>query len=304
MPAVRDTYVNPLLTNIYLSYGGGQNYIAGKLFPTVFVDKETGLYFVRDKENLRAPADARRGEYARANRVNNSLTTASYTLEEKTFEHWIPERVMKMYQDPFDPKKNGVQLISDKLSLDKELDLKATLDAGAGNSLDVSSAWGTASTDIQAEFSVGSNTIQKATGKKANTAVLAKDSLDALLKNTNFKTAVQYTSFPSPQALRSKIAEWLDVENVYIADAINNTSKQGQADSLDYIWSDAAYLLYVNPNAAIEDTSAGYELKVANLAYADEWYQQAEKNTIVRVTDFYDNKIVDPGCVYRIFNTV
>jgi hypothetical protein len=24
----------------------------------------------------------------------------------------------------------------------------------------------------------------------------------------------------------------------------------------------------------------------------------------VRVTDFYDNKIVDPGCLYRLFNTV
>jgi hypothetical protein len=304
MPAVRDTYVNPLLTNIYLKYGGDQNFIAGKLFPTVYVDKETGLYFVADKENLRAPADARRGEFSRANRVTNTLSTASFTLEEKSLEHWIPERVMKMYSDPFDPKKNGTQLIKDKLLLDKELDLKATLDAGAGASLDTSASWATPATDIQAQATTALNAIQVKTGKKANVAVLTKDSVDAILKNTNFRTAVQYTSFPSPEALRGKIAEWLDVQSVYIADAINNTSKEGQADSLNYIWSDAAYFLYVNPNPIIEDTSAGYELKVRDLAYADEWYQQAEKNTVVRVTDFYDNKIVDADCIYRLFNTV
>jgi hypothetical protein len=304
MPAVRDTYVNPLLTNIYLKYGGDQRFIAGKLFPTVYVDKETGLYFVADKENLRAPADARRGEFSRANRVTNTLTTAAYTLEEKSLEHWIPERVMKMYQDPFDPKKNGTQLIKDKLLLDKELDLKATLDAGAGTTIDTSASWATISTDIAQQVRTARNTIQQATGKRANTVVLSKDSYDALMKNTAFIAAVQYTSFPSESALRNKIAEWFDVDFVYVADAINNVSKEGQADSISYIWSDAAYVVYVNPNAAIEDTSAGYEIKVKDLAYADEWYQQAEKNTVVRVTDFYDNKIVDPGCIYRINNTV
>lgn len=304
MPAVRDTYVNPLLTNIYLRYGGEQNYIAGKLFPTVYVDKETGLYFVADKENLRAPADARRGEYARANRVTNTLTQAPFTLEEKTLEHWIPERVMKMYQDPFNPKKNGIQLITDKLKLDKEIDLKSTLDTGSGTSLDTSASWATASTDIVGQVRTGRNAIQKATGKRANTVVLTKDSYDALMKNTAFIQAVQYTSFPSESALRNKIAEFFDVDVVYVADAINNTAKEGQSDVLDYIWSDAAYVLYVNPNAAIEDTSAGYELKVQDLAYADEWYQKEEKVDVVRVTDFYDNKIVDAMCIYRIYNTV
>lgn len=304
MPQVRDTYVNPLLTNIYLTYGSDQNFVAGKLFPTVYVEKETGTYFVRDKENLRAPADARRGEYSRANRVTNQLTPATFTLEEKSLEHWIPERVMKMYSDPFDPKKNGVSLITDKLLLDKEIDLRNTLSTGAGTSLDASAAWTTISTDIEGQVRTARTVIQKATGKKANTIVLSKDSYDALLKNTAFRESVKYVDTTFEGVLRSKLAEWFDVTTVIIADAINNTSKEGQADSLDYIWTDVAYVLYVNPNAAIEDTSAGYELKVRDLAYADEWYEKGEKCDVVRVTDFYDNKIVDAGCIYRIFNTV
>jgi len=300
----RDTYVNPLLTNIYLSYGSKQNFIAEKVFPVLDVDKETGIYFVRDKENLRAPADARRSMYGRANRVTNTLTQATYTLEEKTLEHWIPERIMKQYADPFDPKKNGIGLISDKLKLDQEIDARDTLSAGAGTSIDASAAWPTISTDIVGQVRTGRTAIQKATGNKANVVVLSKDSYDAVLKNTAFLDAVKYTNFPSESALRDKMAEWFDVEEVVVADAINNTVKEGQTDSLDYIWTDVAYVLYVNRTPAIEDTSAGYKLRLRDFAYADEWYQQAEKCDVVRVSDFYDNKIVDAACIYRIFNTV
>lgn len=300
----RDTYVNPLLTNVYIGYGGDQNFVSEQIFKPLNVQRETGVYFVRDKENLRAPADARRGMYGRANRVNNTLTTAPYTLEEKTLEHWIPERIMKQYQDPFDPKKNGITLITDKLKLDQEIDARDTLAGGAGTSIDTSASWATAGTDIVGQVRTGRTAIQKATGKKANTVLLSKDSYDAIMKNTAFLDAVKYTNFPSESALRSKLAEWFDVDQVIVADAINNTAKEGQTDSLDYIWTDVAYVMYVNPNPVIEDTSAGYKLVLENFAYADEWYQQAEKCDVVRVTDFYDNKIVDAGAIYRIYNTI
>lgn len=304
MPAPRDTFVNPLLTNIYLGYGGEQNFICDDFFPTVYVDKETGLYFVRDKENLRAPTDARRADFARANRVQNSLTTASYALEEKSLEHGIPERVMKNAQSPFDAKKNGTMLVSEKLKLDKEIDLKATILAAGAPGLDTSASWATVSTDVVAQIRTGRNNIQINTGKKANVVVLSKDSYDALMKNTAFIAAVQYTSFPSESALRNKIAEFFDVERVLVADAINNTAKSGQSDVLSYIWSDMAVVAYVNPNPAIESTSAGYELKQTDMAYVDEWYEQQIKTTFVRASDFYDNKVVDPYCMYVLTNTV
>lgn len=303
MPAPRSTYVNPLLTNIYIGYGGEQNYIAGQLFPTLLVDKETGIYFVRDKENLRAPADARRGEFSRANRVTNTLTQATYTLEEKSLEHAISERVMRNAQDPFDPKKNGIMLVADKLKLDKEIDLYNTLIGASLPGLDTSNSWSTISTDIAGQIRTGRNAIQIATGKKANVAVLSKTSLDSLLKNTAFLDSIKYVSQVNEASLRNAIAAYFDVETVYIADAVYNTAKEGQNDSLSYIWSDVCLLAYVNPNPAIESTSAGYELKQADMAYADEWYEQDTKTTIVRASDFYDNKIVDTGAMYLITNT-
>lgn len=305
MPAVRDTYVNPLLTDVYLAYNNEESsFIAGQLFPTVTVDKETGLYFVRDKENLRAPADARRGEFSRANRVVNSLTQAAYTLEEKSLETPISERVMKQYVNPFDPKKNATLLVSDKLKLDKELDLQATILASGAPGLDTSSSWATISTDVAAQVRTGRNSIQKNTGRKPNVAVISKVSLDALMKNTAFLASIQYVQIVNEQALRTALAAWLDVERVLVADAVQNTAKEGQADSMDYVWSDNFILAYVNPTPAIEAPSAGYELKLKDFAYVDEWYEQEIKTTFVRANDFYDNKVVDPYAMYVITNTI
>jgi hypothetical protein len=304
MPAVRDTYVNPLLTDIYLGYSGEQNYIAGQLFPTVEVDKETGIYFVRDKENLRAPADARRGEFSRANRVTNTLSQATYTLEEKTLESPISWKLRKNGQMPFDPKKNATMLVKDKLALDKEIDLQATILAAGAPGLDAATAWNTISTDIVGQVRTGRDTIQKNTGKRPNVAVISKLSLNAVLKNTAFLASIQYVNVVNEANLRSALAQWFDVERVLIADAINNTAKEGQTDVMDWVWSDNFILAYVTPTPAIEVPTAGYEIKLSGVAAVDEWSEPDIKTDFVRATDYYDNKVVDPNAMYVITNTV
>lgn len=304
MPTPRTTFVSPLLTDVFVGYSNS-SYIAGQLFPTVTVDKETGLYFVRDKENLRAPADARRGEFSRSNRVTNLLSQATYTLEEKSLETPISERVMKNYSNPFDPKKNATMLVADKLMLDKEKDLYTSILAVASgaNTIDASNGWSTISTDIVGQIRTGRNYIQTSTGKKANTCVISKLSLDSLLKNTAFLDSIKYTQVVNEQALRTAIAAYFDVQNVLIADSIENTAKEGQTDVTAYVWSDVCILAYVNPTPSIEQTSAGYHIQLRDAAYVDEWYEQEIKTTFVRANDFYDNKIVDTTALYIITNT-
>ncbi len=305
MATPRSTYVNPLLTDISVAYSN-ESYVADKLFPTVMVDKETGLYFVADKESLRSPADARRGEFGRANRVLNTLMTASYTLEEKSLETPISERVMRNYTNPFDPKRNATNLVSEKLLIDKEVDLQTTILAAASgsNTLDAATAWATISTDVASQIRTGRNAIQKATGHKANTALISKVSLDALMKNTALLESIKYTNVVNEASLRSAIAQWFDVERVLVGDAINNSSKEGQADSVDYIWGDNCILAYVAPSAALETPTAGYTLTLAGARYVDEWYEQEIKTTFVRANDFYDAKVIDANAMYIITNTV
>lgn len=310
MPTPRSTFVSPLLTNIYVGYSGEQNYVADVLFPTLTVNKETGTYFVRDKENLRAPADARRGEFDRANRVTNTLTSASFTLEEKSLESPISWKLYDQYDDPFEPKKNATMLVKDKLKLDNELDAYNTVVATASgsNTLDTSASWATISTDIIGQVRTGKTQIHKTTGKKANVIVLSKLAYDAVLKNTAFIESVKYNQNVTEEGLRNALAAWFDVETVVVADAINNTAKEGQSDSLDYIWGELVVIAYVTRTPALETPTAGYKLQLEKnkktAAEVDEWSEQDIKTDFVRATDYYDNKVVDSNCFYIITNTV
>ena len=301
MPAPRTTYVDPLLTNVSVGYTN-ESYVAERFFPTVYVDKETGIYFVKDKENLRAPADARRGEFSRANRVSNVLSEASYTLEEKSLESPISERVMRNYSDPFDPKKNATELVTEKLLIDNEKDLQTTILASAGVISDQGNAWSTITTDIVGLSRTARNVIQKNTGRKANTVLIGKPALDVILKNTAFLDSVKYTSIVNEEALRNALAAWLDVKNVLIGEAVENTAKEGQADVMDYIWTDVCIFAYVEPGAALERPTAGYRLVQKDARYVDTWYEQEIKTDFVRANDFYDNKVVDPNAMYAYTN--
>lgn len=297
MPAPRDTYVNPLLTDVSVAYKNN-NFIAESIFPTVMVDKETGLYFVHDKENLRSPTDARRAEFGRANRVTNTLTEAAYALEEKSLEAPISDRVMRQYDDPFDPKRNATELVTEKLYLDREKDLQTTLVAGAATNTDLNGSWSTTTTDIIGLIRTARNQIHRRTTQKANVVLLGKPAYDVLLENAAFIERIKYTGRPTEGVIRQAIAEFFDVERVIIGEAVENTSKEGQADSLDYIWGDNVIVAFVASSPAIEMPSAGYHLTLRDARFIDEWYEKEIKTSFVRANDFYDSKIVVPDALY------
>lgn len=302
MAAVRDTFVNPLLTDISVGYTN-RNFIAEQVFPTVTVEKEEGTYFVGDKEAWRNPADANRSEYARANRVANLLSTATYVLTERSLESPISERVMRNYSDPFNPKKNATNLVSQKLLLENEKDLVATILAGAGNTLNAASGWSTPATNVIGQIRTGRDTILKATGEDANLLILGKQAFDAVLENTNVVDRIKYTARASEATIMEALADFFGVERVLIGKAIENTAKEGQADAAgSYIWGNNAVLAYVPSSAALETPAAGYRLALREGRYVDEWYEQEIKTTFVRANDFYDNKIVVPTALYTITN--
>lgn len=303
MLSPRSTYVDPLLTNVSVGYKN-DSYIAEDFFKTVVVDKETGIYFVRDKENLRAPADALRGEFSRANRVDNTLTQATYTLEERSLETAISDRVMRGYSDPFDPKSNATMLVTEKLLLDNEKDLKAAILASGANNTDIAGAWATASTDIVGTVRAKANIIKKNTGHAPNVALISQDTLNVILSNDAFIESVKYTSFVNDEVLHGALAKWLGVKKVLIGAAVENTAKEGQADSLSYVWDDLFVLAYVAETPARETPSAGYRLVLNDARFVDTWYEQDIKSTIVRANDFFDNKVVDPSAMEILSDTV
>lgn len=298
----RNTYINPLLTNISVAYTV-KNLIGRQIFPTVPVPTETGDYFVVDRENSRTPADARRADLGRANRVDNNMTVATYSLEERSLETPIVDRVMRNYADPFQPKSNATNLVTGKLELLAEKEIRAAILASGAPGLDENGAWSTPSTDILGHIRTAKNSILQNTNEDANLLIIGKPALDVLLTNTALIEAIKYTQAVSESALLAALQNYFDIPKVLIGKGVENTAKEGQTDSNNFIWGEEAILAYVAPTPALETPTAGYLLELENARYVDEWYEQEIKTTFVRANDFFQAKIVDPKALY-IFTDV
>lgn len=298
----RNTYVNPLLTNISVAYLP-KNLIGEEIFPTVTVDKETGTYFVGDKETLRPPADARRADLGRANRVENNLVPATYVLEERSLETPISDRIMRNYSDPFQPKTNATNLVSGKLAILKEKEIRDAILGSGAPGLDENGSWSTISTDILGHIRTGKDAILKGVGEDANVLVIGKPALNVLLTNTALTEAIKYTQAVTEEALINALQNYFDIPKVLIGKAVENTSKEGQADSQAFIWGEEAILAFVPDAPALETPSAGYQLQLKDARFVDEWYEQEHKATYVRANDFYGVEIVDANALY-IFTDV
>lgn len=300
MPAPQDTYVDPLLTDVSVNYKN-TGFIAEQIFPSVSVDKETGIYFVQDdKETLRAPADALRGEFSRANRVANKLTEATYTLKERSLETAISDRVMRNYSDPFDPKRNATELVTQKLLLSNEKEVAAIL--AATNATDASGAWSTTSTDIIGLARTARDTILKKTGMDANLAVIGKPAFDVILNNAAVIERIKYTARATDEVIMNAIADFLGVDRVLIGKTIENTAKEGQTASTSYVWSDNVSFLYVPASAQLETPAAGYRLVQKDQRFIDTWYEQDIKATLVRANDTFENKVVASDAIFTYTN--
>jgi len=299
-------FVDQLLTDVYVGYKNTE-LIADQLAPRIAVREESGLYFVADKSNLLVPGSTKRALTGSANRVTGTLTTDTYTLEEHSLEEWIDDRIMKTYQNPFDPKKNATNRIAGQLAIEKENELITALATAtaSGNVVDSAGNWATAGTDLRSAMNTGKNYIHVRTGVRPNLLVLDRLTLDKLTAtNTDFKASIAYTSDKTQENLQRLIAAYFDVEKVLIAGSIKQSAATGGTGSFNWSTKGIAYLAYVNPNGVMEETSALYQFYKPDMIGVDERREEGEKSTVIRATDFYQMNVIDGDCLYKFLDTV
>jgi hypothetical protein len=310
MPAPQDTYKDPVLSDISVRYANS-HFIADSVFPTLQVEKETGYYFVFDKENTRVPVTTKRSDFARATRVDYGLTATPYgPLTERSLEVGIPDRVMKMYQAPLQPETNATNTATEKLLLEKEVGLATDLGAAAGLVTQNVTKSGTGqwsdyvnSTPFS-DIRIGISTIKKGAFIAPNVAVMGQQVLDILVNHPNFVDRIKYTQTADQGTLLGALAGLLGVSKVYVGDAVQNSAAEGIADSMNFVWGKHFWLMYVAEAPAIEVVSAGYHLTLSGGRFVDKWYEQQIKTQFVRANDYYDRKIVAAEAIYAIYNAV
>lgn len=262
-PTLSQVHVDAVLSNISVAYMQDEmNFIAGRVFPTVPVEKKTDVYFTFDKNDLlrdemqrRAPGDESAGS-------GYGLSTASYSCDVFALHKDIDDQTRANSDNPLNPDRDATMFLTQQALLKREIQWVSDYFT--------TSVWGTdvvgdtnfeywsdyAASDPITDIDTGITTVMQNTGRRPNTLVLGYQTYTKLRRHPDIVDLFK-GSQPGLISTQMMASIW-DLENVYVAQAVKATNNEDETAAYDFIQGKHAWVGYVNNNPGLLAPSAGY----------------------------------------------
>lgn len=306
MPQYNEYTIDTILTELSIAYSNAE-LIGEKIFPRLGVKSRTGYFYKFDKSKFRIEDDRRTG-VSRANRVDYGMTKVAFgPLYEHSLEEAIEYEVRDTYPTAHDARVDATENVDERLSLGHEKAVADILTDTAvitqNTTLSGTSQWSDfANSDPFTDIQTAADTIQSGAMVTANTAILG---YQVWSKIKHHPDLLGRLSVATVRVLTEDLfAALIGVETVHVAKAMYNGADEGQADSMSYVWGKHFVLAYVSPTPGIKKMSLGYTLFLMKGRLVDRWDEPAVKAEFVRVTDYYEPKLVAAEAAYLVKNAV
>lgn len=310
MPTVGSVHIDQALTNISIGYKNEQ-YIADLIFKPITVNKQSDKYYVFGKERFRV-VDDRRAPGSESNEVNWRLSNDQYYCEGHALRHPIPDEEAQNADDTFTLEADAVEMLTDMILLNKEVDAASKLlnpanyDSGLSQTLNVKWSDYSNSNPI-ADIEDAKSAIHRRSGLRANTLIISEPVFNVLKIHPKLIENIKYTQLGV--LTKDLMATLFGVDNILVGSALKSTATNpGQADVLNYIWGNSAVLAYIPPTPGKKIASIGYSFmwnKDGQGAVAvRKWYEQGRRATITEVERWYDQKMVSNVAGFLIADVI
>lgn len=268
-PSRTQVHIDSALTTFGTAYLENQKrFIAERVFGKIRVNKQTGKYWVIDKDFwMRTDAGAR-GPGAESMGSGYKVSNAGYACDVFALHTMVDEQTRMNADAPLNLDQQAVQFVTNSLALKREKDFVAAF-IGASN-------WSTTSTpsptwndvtstpieDIRGQYSV----ILEKTGYAPNTIVCGMECFVSLVDHPDIVDRIKYAAGPGSPAVVSEnaLAALFGVERFFVHSATNNTAAEGATGVYDYLGNSGKNLLL-----AYADTNPGWG--AATAAVMMEW---------------------------------
>lgn len=310
MPSPYEIHRNRPLENIAVAFKP-EGMIASQLSPTVPVTHESDQYFEFTKDNFRIES-AERANGAPAAQVSFAMTIGTYNLTEYALKDLVTERSRANADPALRLDVDTTENLVDKISLRQE-QLLATMIGTPGNwanrtSLTSTFAWSQNTTLSNPISFVDSATsvIARQSGKKANTVALDELSFKYAKEHTSVVDRVKYTSPDS--VTESLLATLFGVEQVLRASVSYNNSGEGvyTTTSMSFLWTDAAFVAYIERNPGLKKASALYTFKRNGMTApfkVRKWFDNERNGDWIEVSTMLQHRAIATDCAYLIGET-
>lgn len=332
-PTPKSAHVDTALTNIAIGYKNPM-FIADRVFPHVFVAKQSDYYY----KFLKAAwfrMDAKvRGPGAKAAESGYKLTTEQYNAIEWAVKHKVPLELINNADVAINPMRNGVNWVMKQILLRKEYQV-ADLCMTAANwttTNDAEGGWaatadGSGNTFI-ADVFAAKKAVRDLIGVDPNVMVLDQDTFDNICQEYTVLERIKYSFSGGQPALVTPnlIAQLFELDEVLIGKAVYSSDEEtvaGTEFTAVKMWETNAtkgscLLLYRTPAPALDEPNAGYVFewtggiagdlaaKVGGDAYrvVRRWYDEEIKSWWVEGAEYFDEKVTCADAGYLFTDTI
>ncbi len=263
---VSDIHVDAPLSNMSLAYMQAESeFIADKWFPIVSVPAISGVYYRYDKDTF---FRNRVNKWTPGSKMTQGMLnldhSGSYSCEFRAYEHPLPAHLAAAQDSMVMLERAITELVTRTLMLDREITIagdyfttgKFSTNEYTGATTGTYTHWDDyANSDLLANVKYAKLQVKKSGGMTPNTMVVNEQVWEAMRLHPQLKEIYKYTQ---PAVMTEDlIAKAVGLQKVLIGQALKETSAEGVASSLDYVWGKHAFVGYVAPSVGLMTPTCG-----------------------------------------------
>lgn len=317
-PTASDSHVNRILTNMSIAFMQElSKFRADDLAPIMPVQKKSDAYFKLNKEYWFSDLMRKRGVGARAIQVGYGVSTDSYLCDLWSVGKPIDDQVRANEDSPLNSDRNAMQFVTRLERMNREKAFKSAfwsetagwttnITGNSSTSAIVASSTFNEWTDPDAlpldDIDTSKTVMEKLTGMSPNVLALGKPAWLAL------KTCPQIldritggsTSINPAHVTTQMVASLMELEEIIVLSAVENTAGHGVTMVGDYIFGDDGLLFYRDKGLGIETATAMRTITWqqyagnANGTRILKWRDEPIHSDQVEIESTYVHKMISP----------
>lgn len=273
-PTPGDVHVNRPLTNVSLAFlQNDENFVATRVFPNIPVSSKSDVYFTYDRGEFNRDEMTERAPSTESAGGGWTVSTDSYAAKRYAFHKDIDDELRANADAPLNLDREATEYVTTKAKIKREkifvskfftTGVWTTDVTGVSTSPNAGEAmhWSDAASIPISNVRAAKATILESTGFEPNTLVLGYRTWMALQDHPEIIDRIRYgggigNSTPVQVSVQA-VAAILELERILVMKSIENTGKEGQANSHAFIGGKHAMLCYAAPSPGIMTPSAGY----------------------------------------------
>lgn len=298
------------------AYGASQRgFIADMILPVFEVAEQSADYpKIPIEAILKMPPSIRRTARGKYQRGDYQFETGTYSAQEYGWEEPLDDTERKLYKRFFDAEEVAVMRATDIVLRHREKRVADAVQSTGNitNTGSVSTEWSTAATCTpKADVKDAKSTLRAATGIDPNAMAISKKVFENLLISKEIKDYLQYTNphlMANFDAKRQMVAQYLDLEEIYVGNAIYDSAKKGKSKSISDIWDDEYALLFKKPENAmnLKEPTLGRSFlwieDAPEILVTETYREEGIRSDIYRVRQHIDEAFVFTGAAYLLAN--